>query len=59
MSTKQNPAVLDACALILHASQTDQSFEDYTDRVIRIARTKCNVLNKGLIQNEINKGKRK
>lgn len=59
MTTKQNPIDLDACELLLHAAQTGQSFEDYSDRVIQAARAKCKILSKNLIDNEMGKGKRK
>jgi hypothetical protein len=59
MTTKQNPIDLDACELLLHAAQTGQSFEDYSDRVIQAARAKCKMLARDLRENEMGRGKRK
>lgn len=40
MTAKQNPVQLDAYMLILHAMQVDQTFEDYLDRVVKMAHMK-------------------
>ena len=59
MTSKQNPVDLDAYSLILHAAQCNQSFEDYSDRVIRAARAKIKKISSNLVENECDKGKRK
>jgi len=59
MTKKLNPIDIDAQSLILHAVQCEQSFEDYSDRVIKAARANIKKVSEGLVENEFGKGKRK
>lgn len=59
VTDQKNPVILDAHQLILHAAQCDQTFEEYSDRVVKAARAALKKVSTSLVENEFGKGKRK